>query len=112
MRRRHRRARRRGSVGTDRLRYRLRHDLGALARRLRPSDAAARQYARKHLNVRQIEKDYRDAGIVVNTDNRVPIDESGPCYKPARQVVECVVNAGLAQIEYELLPLTSLKSKD
>ena len=72
----------------------------------------ARTWARKHLNVRQIEKDYRAAGIVVNTDNRVPIDESGPCYKPARDVVECVVNAGLARIEYELVPLTSLKGKD
>jgi tRNA-splicing ligase RtcB (3'-phosphate/5'-hydroxy nucleic acid ligase) len=72
----------------------------------------ARQWARKHLNARQIEKEYRTAGIVVNTDNRVPIDESGPCYKPAREVVDCVVAAGLAEIEYELLPLTSLKGKD
>ena len=72
----------------------------------------ARQWARKHLNARQIEKDYRAAGIVVNLDDRVPIDESGPCYKPAREVVDCVANAGLAEIEYELLPLTSLKAKD
>jgi tRNA-splicing ligase RtcB (3'-phosphate/5'-hydroxy nucleic acid ligase) len=72
----------------------------------------ARTWARKHLNARQIEKDYRAAGIVVNSDNHVPIDESGPCYKPARDVVECVVNAGLARIEYELEPLTSLKGKD
>jgi tRNA-splicing ligase RtcB (3'-phosphate/5'-hydroxy nucleic acid ligase) len=72
----------------------------------------SRKWARHHLNVRQIEKAYRNAGILVNVDNRVPIDESGPCYKPARDVVECVVNAGLAEIEYELLPLTSLKGKD
>jgi tRNA-splicing ligase RtcB len=72
----------------------------------------ARTWARKHLNARQIENEYRDAGIVVNADNRVPIDESGPCYKPAREVVDCVAAAGLAEIEYELLPLTSLKGKD
>lgn len=72
----------------------------------------ARRWARKHLNARQIESEYRAAGIVVNVDNRVPIDESGPCYKPAREVVDCVVAAGLARIEYELLPLSSLKGKD
>jgi tRNA-splicing ligase RtcB (3'-phosphate/5'-hydroxy nucleic acid ligase) len=72
----------------------------------------ARQWARKHLDPRQIEEDYRIAGILVNLDDRVPIDESGPCYKSARDVVECVVNAGLAEIEYELLPLTSLKGID
>jgi tRNA-splicing ligase RtcB (3'-phosphate/5'-hydroxy nucleic acid ligase) len=69
----------------------------------------SRKWARRHLNVRQIEKEYRDAGILVNLDNRVPIDESGPCYKPAREVIEAVVSAGLAEVEYELIPLTSLK---
>lgn len=72
----------------------------------------SRTWAREHLNARQIEKDYRTAGILVNLDNRVPIDESGPCYKPAREVIDCVVNAGLATVEYELLPLTSLKGTD
>ncbi|MGZ3499431.1 MAG: RtcB family protein [Vulcanimicrobiaceae bacterium] len=72
----------------------------------------SRTWATKHLNARQIEKDYRTAGVVVNMDDRVPIDESAPCYKPAREVIDCVVDAGLAQIEYELLPLSSLKGKD
>jgi tRNA-splicing ligase RtcB len=72
----------------------------------------SRLWARKHLNTRQIEKEYREAGILVNLDNRVPIDESGPCYKPAREVIECVVKAGLAEVEYELFPLTSLKGTD
>jgi tRNA-splicing ligase RtcB (3'-phosphate/5'-hydroxy nucleic acid ligase) len=72
----------------------------------------SRAWATRHLNVRRIEKEYRNAGILVNVDNRVPIDESGPCYKPARDVIDCVVNAGLAQVEYELEPLTSLKGKD
>ncbi len=72
----------------------------------------SRTWASKHLNVRQIEKDYRTAGVRVNVDDRVPIDESGPCYKPASEVIDCVVRAGLAQVEYELKPLASLKGKD
>jgi tRNA-splicing ligase RtcB len=72
----------------------------------------ARGWATKHLNVRAIEKEYRNAGILVNADDRVPIDESGPCYKPAQEVVDCVVEAGLAKVEHELEPLSSLKGKD
>ncbi|MGZ3504887.1 MAG: RtcB family protein [Vulcanimicrobiaceae bacterium] len=72
----------------------------------------SRTWATKHLNLRQIEKDYRMAGVLVNMDDRVPIDESAPCYKPAREVIDCIVNAGLAQIECELLPLSSLKGKE
>lgn len=57
--------------------------------------SGARAWATRYLNVRQIEKEYREAGIVVNVEQRVPIDESG-----------------LAKVEYELLPLCSLKAKD
>jgi RNA-splicing ligase RtcB len=45
-------------------------------------------------------------------DDRVPIEEAAPCYKPADEIVACVVAAGLAAIEYELEPLSSLKGKD
>ena len=72
----------------------------------------SRSSAMRDLNRREIEDQYRAAGIVVNADNRVPIDESGPCYKPAREVVDCVVKAGLAEIQYELEPLASLKGTD
>jgi RNA-splicing ligase RtcB len=48
----------------------------------------------------------------VNTDGRVPIDEAGPAYKPAREVVDAVVGAGLATVEYELRPLASLKGSN
>lgn len=72
----------------------------------------SRSWAKQHLNARQIEKDYRAAGVAVNVDGRVPIDESGPCYKPAREVIDCVVGAGLAAVEHELLPLSSLKGED
>lgn len=72
----------------------------------------SRHWASKHLNARQIEKEYRTAGILVNMDDRVPIEEAGPCYKSVSEVVACVVDAGLATVEYELEPLSSLKGKD
>ena len=72
----------------------------------------SRAWATEHLNRRQIEKDYRAAGVLVNMDDRVPIDESAPCYKPAHEVIDCVVSVGLARVEYELLPLSSLKGED
>ncbi|MDQ6766715.1 MAG: RtcB family protein [Candidatus Eremiobacteraeota bacterium] len=72
----------------------------------------SRSSALRGLDRRAIEDRYRAAGIVVNVDNRVPIDESGPCYKPASQVIAAVVDAGLANVEYELEPLASLKGTD
>ena len=72
----------------------------------------SRSAAIRDLNRRAIEDRYRAAGILVNADNRVPIDESGPCYKPARDVVDTVVRAGLAEVEFELEPLASLKGTD
>ena len=69
----------------------------------------SRHAALRELNRRAIEDDYREAGILVNTDGRVPIDEAGPAYKPTREVVDAVVGAGLATVEYELRPLASLK---
>jgi tRNA-splicing ligase RtcB len=72
----------------------------------------SRTWASKHLNLRQIEKDYRTAGVLVNMDDRVPIDEAAPCYKPASEIVACVVAADLATVEYELQPLSSLKGND
>jgi tRNA-splicing ligase RtcB len=72
----------------------------------------SRSFALRELNRREIEDRYQRAGIFVNVDNRVPIDESGPCYKPVSDVVACVVNAGLAKVEYELEPLASLKGTE
>jgi tRNA-splicing ligase RtcB len=72
----------------------------------------SRSSAMRELNRREIEDQYRAAGILVNADNRVPLDESGPCYKPSREVVDCVVKAGLAEVQYELEPLASLKGTE
>jgi tRNA-splicing ligase RtcB (3'-phosphate/5'-hydroxy nucleic acid ligase) len=72
----------------------------------------SRSAAARDLNRREIDDRYRAAGILVNADSRVPIDESGPCYKPAREVVDVVVRAGLAEIQFELEPLASLKGTE
>jgi tRNA-splicing ligase RtcB len=69
----------------------------------------SRTAALRDLDRKTVEDDYRAAGILVNDDGRVPIDEAGPAYKPTRDVVDAVVGAGLATVEYELRPLASLK---
>jgi tRNA-splicing ligase RtcB (3'-phosphate/5'-hydroxy nucleic acid ligase) len=72
----------------------------------------SRSAAMRSLDQAAIDRDYREAGIVVNADGRVPLDEAGPVYKPVRQVVDAVVAAGLATVEEELEPLASLKASD
>ena len=69
----------------------------------------SRTAALRDLDRKTVEDDYRAAGIIVNDNGRVPIDEAGPAYKPTREVVDAVVGAGLATVEYELRPLASLK---
>lgn len=91
---------------------------------LRPADSAvsgftvnhgagrkmSRTAARKSLVQSAVDRDYRGAGILVNLDGRVPIDEAGPAYKNSREVVDAVTGAGLATIEHELWPLASVKA--
>jgi tRNA-splicing ligase RtcB len=69
----------------------------------------SRAAAKRELHQATVDGDYRAAGIVVNLDGRVPIDESGACYKSSRAVIGAVTGAGLAEIEHELWPLASLK---
>ena len=90
---------------------------------LRPTDSAKSAYtvnhgagrrmsrtaARKQLNQDAVNRDYRQAGIVVNLDRRVPIDESGAAYKSSRSVIAAITRARLAEVEHELWPLASLK---
>lgn len=93
----------RPAAGAVRALYSVNHGAG---RRM------SRHAALRELNRRAVEDDYREAGILVNTDGRVPIDEAGPAYKPTREVVDAVVGAGLATVEYELRPLASLKGRE
>jgi tRNA-splicing ligase RtcB len=72
----------------------------------------SRNAAKKSLKQDEVNTAYRAAGIVVNTDGVVPIDESKDCYKSSREVVEAVTRAGLATIEHELTPLASIKGNE
>jgi tRNA-splicing ligase RtcB len=72
----------------------------------------SRTKARQQLSQEEVNQSYRDAGIVVNADNNVPLDESQACYKSSQEVVNAVVSAGLAEIQYTLWPLASLKGSD
>jgi tRNA-splicing ligase RtcB (3'-phosphate/5'-hydroxy nucleic acid ligase) len=83
--------------------YSVNHGAG---RRLSRSQAA------KTLSQRKIDDEYADAGILVNTNGHVPIDESAPCYKSSEEVVRAVLEAGLAEIQYKLWPVTSLKGTE
>jgi len=93
----------RPAAGASKSAYSVNHGAG---RRL------SRTSAVQTLNQRAIDDEYRGAGIVVNADGRVPIDEAAPCYKSAREVIDCVVGAQLATVEYELWPLASLKGTE
>jgi tRNA-splicing ligase RtcB len=72
----------------------------------------SRNAARKSLKQAEVNAAYREAGIVVNTDGIVPIDESKDVYKSSHEVVEAVTRAGLATIEHELVPLASIKGTE
>jgi tRNA-splicing ligase RtcB len=72
----------------------------------------SRSAAMKTLSQKATDAEYAAAGILVNDDGHVPLDESAPCYKSSQEVVNAVVNAGLARIENRLYPLASLKGCD
>ncbi|MCW3098407.1 MAG: ligase [Chthonomonadaceae bacterium] len=83
--------------------YSVNHGCG---RRLSRS-AAKRQFSQKDVNAQM-----KDLNVMVNAGGNVPIDESPNCYKPAKEVVGAVVDAGLARIAYTLTPIASLKGVD
>ena len=72
----------------------------------------SRGEAARTLSQRAVDDEYREAGVLVNADGRVPIDEAAACYKPSEEVIEAVVGAGLAEVEHRLWPLASLKGVD
>jgi len=96
--------------------YVLRPAAGAVKSGYSVNHGAGRRMSRgeagRTLNQRKIDDEYAAAGILVNVDGRVPIDEAAPCYKPSEEVVAAVVGAGLATIEYSLWPLASLKGTE
>ncbi len=94
----------------------LRPKPGAVASGYSVNHGAGRRLSRgdamRQLNQTRIDKQYKEAGILVNTDGRVPLDEAAPCYKSSEEVVRAVTDAGLAKIEHRLWPLSSLKGTD
>jgi tRNA-splicing ligase RtcB len=72
----------------------------------------SRGQATRELSQRQIDDEYAAAGILVNTDGRVPLDEAAPAYKSSEEVLAAVIDAGLAEVEHKLWPLASLKGVD
>lgn len=72
----------------------------------------SRGQANKLLSQRQIDDEYAAAGILVNLDGRVPLDEAAPAYKSSEEVLRAVTESGLAEVEHRLWPLASLKGVD
>jgi tRNA-splicing ligase RtcB len=72
----------------------------------------SRGEASRTLSQRAIDDEYKAAGILVNLDGRVPLDEAAPAYKSSEEVVRAVVEAGLAEIQHKLWPLASLKGTE
>ncbi|HEX8650496.1 MAG TPA: RtcB family protein [Pyrinomonadaceae bacterium] len=89
--------------GAERSGYSVNHGAG---RRL------SRGEATRSLSQRAIDDEYRAAGILVNIDGRVPLDEAAPAYKSSEEVVRAVVDAGLAEVQHKLWPLASLKGTE
>lgn len=72
----------------------------------------SRGEASRLLDQDQVNETYRHAGILVNDDGPVPLDESAACYKRSSAVVGAILDAELAEIEVRLWPLSSLKGDD
>jgi tRNA-splicing ligase RtcB (3'-phosphate/5'-hydroxy nucleic acid ligase) len=89
--------------GAEKSLYSVNHGCG---RRLSRS-AAKKQFSQKDVN-----EQMKRLGVMVNAGGNVPIDESPNCYKPAKDVIDAVVKAGLARIAYTLTPMASLKGVD
>jgi tRNA-splicing ligase RtcB len=94
----------------------LRPEPGAVKSAYSVNHGAGRRMSRsaalRELSQQEIDRQYRAAGIPVNVEAPVPLDEAAPCYKSAKEVVEAVVGAGLARVEYTLWPLSSLKGTE
>lgn len=69
----------------------------------------SRGQANRTLSQRHVDDEYAAAGILVNLDGRVPLDEAAPAYKSSEEVLRAVTEAGLAEVEHKLWPLASLK---
>ncbi len=90
-------------AGAERSGFSVNHGAG---RRL------SRGEATRTLSQRIIDDEYKAAGILVNVDGRVPLDEAAPAYKSSAEVTRAVTEAGLAEVVHKLWPLASLKGTE
>ncbi len=89
--------------GAEKSLYSVNHGCG---RRL------SRSAAKRKFTQAQVNNQMKKLNVIVNGGGNVPIDESPGCYKPAKEVIDTVVKAGLARIAYTLTPIASLKGVD
>jgi len=72
----------------------------------------SRSAARNQFSQSGVNRQMKELNVMVNAGGDVPIDESPGCYKDSSLVIDAVVSAKLARVEYELTPIASLKGKD
>jgi tRNA-splicing ligase RtcB (3'-phosphate/5'-hydroxy nucleic acid ligase) len=72
----------------------------------------SRAEAKQSLTQSGVNKQMKRLNVMVNAGGDVPIDESPDVYKPAKDVIAAVVDAGLAEVAYTLTPIASIKGVD
>jgi tRNA-splicing ligase RtcB len=72
----------------------------------------SRGEARQHLTQSGVNRQMKRLNVLVNAGGDVPIDESPDVYKPAKDVIAAVVDAGLATVTTTLHPIASIKVVD
>jgi tRNA-splicing ligase RtcB len=72
----------------------------------------SRSKANSLLSQEDVNEQYKRAKVIVNMEDDVPLDESSACYKPSSEVIQAVLDAGLAKVETRLWPLASLKGTE
>lgn len=71
----------------------------------------SRGEARQRLTQSGVNKQMKSLNVMVNAGRDVPIDESPDVYKPAKNVIAAVVDAGLAEVVTTLTPIASIKGE-
>jgi tRNA-splicing ligase RtcB (3'-phosphate/5'-hydroxy nucleic acid ligase) len=72
----------------------------------------SRSAAKNSLTQSGVNKQMKQLNVMVNGGGDVPIDESPGVYKPSKDVIAAVVDAGLAEVAHTLTPIASIKGED
>lgn len=69
--------------------------------------------AQQRLSQSGINRQMKRLNVLVNAgEGDVPVDGSPDVYKPAKDVIAAVVDAGLAEVTHTLTPIASIKGVD